>query len=229
MVNPSDINIYCLSGLGADGRLFADFKPDFGHVKNLKYIDPINENESLTEYSKRIAHGINDDKLFILVGVSLGEIIATEIVKFKNPIGIIFHSTIKSAKEKTGIFRLIKSLKISYIFTFKRTQKFIRLAKWYFDSENQYLLFKTMLRDTSPLLGQWALHQIINWKGTQANAPFIHINGKMNELFPIAEGNGVYLIPNKRHDMTLNSWPMINPMINKWLAELLNTPFKDEQ
>jgi esterase/lipase len=219
MDKSTDINFYCLSGLGADGRLFSDFKPDFGHVICLNYIDPLNKEETLSQYAKRLAKNIDESKPFILVGISLGGILATEIAHIKQPFAIVFLSTIKSAQEKTGIFGLIKGLKIPYIFTFKRTQKYIRLAKKYFDTEEQYLLFRDMLRDTSPLFGQWAMLQIIDWDGIQANVPFIHINGKRDELFPVEEGNGVYLIPKKRHDMTLNSWPILNPMINKWLTQ----------
>lgn len=224
MDNSANINFYCLSGLGADGRLFAAFKPDFGQVKSLDYIDPIDKNETLSDYVKRLARGINDTQPFILVGISLGGIMATEIAKIKRPEAIIYISTIKSSQEKTGIFTFIKRFKITSIFTFKRTQKFIGLAKWYFNTKDEYLLFKSMLRDTSPLFGQWAIHQIMNWNGGPVAIPFIQINGKLDELFPVAEGENVYLIPDKRHDMTLNSWPILNPMINKWLTELIKKP-----
>ena len=229
MDNPTNINFYCLSGLGADGRLFAEFKPDFGKVINLNYFDPINKDETLAAYAKRLAKYIDDAHPFILVGISLGGILATEIARIKQPKAIIYLSTIKSSQEKTGIFDLIKRLKIPYIFTFKRIQKFIGFVKWYFNSKEEYLLFKDMLRKTSPLFGQWAMLQTIKWEGNQANAPFIHINGKMDELFPVAAGNGVYLVPDKRHDMTLNSWPILNPIINKWLKELNLISLKDDK
>ncbi len=214
------LNIYCLSGLGADERLFTHFEPEFGTVKPIQYIDPINKDESIQSYSLRLSNAIDDTVPFILVGISLGGIIATEIARIKEPIGIIFLSTIKSAQEKSYRFGFIR--KIKGIFTFKWTQKHISWFRWYFYNNQEYLLFKSMLLDTSTFFGQWAIEQVINWKGSKVHLPYIHINGKKDELFPFALGKGVHLIPNKRHDMTLNSWTILNPMINQWLHKLLD-------
>ncbi len=67
--------IYYISGLGADERVF-----DFLTIKNInktyiKWIEPL-KNESLNSYSKRLIEQIDLSKEAILIGVPFGGIVA---------------------------------------------------------------------------------------------------------------------------------------------------------
>jgi pimeloyl-ACP methyl ester carboxylesterase len=72
------MNIYLISGLGADKRVFSKLGFSTNHViKHIEWIKP-NSNEDLSSYARRLARQIDESKPFFLVGVSFGGMIAVE-------------------------------------------------------------------------------------------------------------------------------------------------------
>ena len=99
------MNVYFISGLGADKRAFKylqlDSRLTIHHVDWLS----ANKNESLVAYSKRLAEKIDTTKPFCIVGLSFGGIVANEISKIISPEKIIFLSTAKNRSELPWYFR----------------------------------------------------------------------------------------------------------------------------
>ena len=91
-------NVYIFSGLGADKRVFQ--KMDFSEY-NATFVEWIlpNRTENIESYSKKLTEQIKHEKP-ILIGLSFGGIIATEIAKIIETEKIIL---IDSAKNKTEI------------------------------------------------------------------------------------------------------------------------------
>ena len=87
------MNIYCISGLGADKRVFDHLNIINHDLKYLEWIDPF-PNESIETYARRLSKGIDQDHPFILLGVSFGGIIAIEIAKITTPIHTIQISSV---------------------------------------------------------------------------------------------------------------------------------------
>lgn len=213
MVNQTLIpDLYCLPGLGADRRLFSGFNTNLASVHYIDYFDPA-DNESFSQYAFRLSQFIDENRPFYLMGISLGGLFATEIAKWKNPKGIIYLSTIKSADEKSTLIRLGKHLPFPGFGMFKKT---VPLARMYFKSDEDFDLFNLMLKDTSEKFGNWATEQVVQWNQTQPEVPFLHINGDKDELFPPSKIKDVKVVPG-RHDLTLYGWPVLNPIINEWL------------
>jgi len=77
--------IYLIPGQGSDERIYNKIEfPGNYEVVHIKYEMP-NENENMSAYAQRLAQQIKEENGFILIGVSLGGMIATEIAELKNP------------------------------------------------------------------------------------------------------------------------------------------------
>jgi pimeloyl-ACP methyl ester carboxylesterase len=66
------MTIYCISGLGADYRVFQKlvFPSDY-HVVHVEWIQP-EIRETLSSYALRLLKQIDNSKPFILIGLSFG-------------------------------------------------------------------------------------------------------------------------------------------------------------
>ncbi|HCF62788.1 MAG TPA: hypothetical protein DEU93_00310, partial [Chitinophagaceae bacterium] len=69
---------YCISGLGADERIFCNLHfPEALEPVYLKWIKP-EPNETLEQYAMRLSEKIEGDEPFVLIGLSLGGMLALE-------------------------------------------------------------------------------------------------------------------------------------------------------
>ncbi|MBI5858459.1 MAG: hypothetical protein HZB42_12515 [Sphingobacteriales bacterium] len=72
-------NVYFISGLGADKRAFSLLDLSFCNPVFIEWIKPL-KNESLRQYAIRLKEQITDPEP-VIVGVSFGGMLATEIAK----------------------------------------------------------------------------------------------------------------------------------------------------
>ncbi|HUS03209.1 MAG TPA: hypothetical protein VMY77_15830, partial [Chitinophagaceae bacterium] len=115
-------HIYCISGLGADERVFSKFRFPDHQVHFIKWITP-QKNESIESYAKRLITQIQHDDP-ILIGLSFGGIMCIEIARQIKAGLIIIISSIKSSDEMPLWMRLSGKLKLNRLFPM-RSFKFI--------------------------------------------------------------------------------------------------------
>jgi len=143
--------IYILSGLGVDKRVFNLI--DFGENR-IEYIDWLMPvfNESIENYAKRISSAVKD-KEPILIGLSFGGIIATEIAKIIRTKHVIYVSSAKSYDELPFYYRLIGKLKLHQIIPTSFLKSSNLLTYWFFgvSSDREKRLLKRILNDTDSL------------------------------------------------------------------------------
>lgn len=104
-------HIYCISGLGADERVFSKFKFPQYEIHYIKWITP-EKNESIESYAKRIIHQIHHDEP-ILIGLSFGGIMCVEIARHIKIALIIIISSIKLNNEMPLWMQLAGRLKLN--------------------------------------------------------------------------------------------------------------------
>ena len=85
---------YFFSGLGADKKAFGQLQfPENIDPVFIDWIQPIPD-EPIESYAKRISGSIDDSQPFILVGLSFGGIMATEVIEFVSPHKTILISSV---------------------------------------------------------------------------------------------------------------------------------------
>lgn len=155
---------YILSGLGADHRVFAriDFPENHTH---LPWIEN-QPNESLSDYSFRLAKGIHHENP-ILIGLSFGGIIAQEIAAILPVKELILISTIKSRCEKPWYFELAAKLNfVSLMPRFLLAKPNILVAYAFsLSNKDERDVLDSCFENTTTDHLRWAMNKIIRWKG----------------------------------------------------------------
>ena len=109
------MRVYFISGLGADKRAFYKIKLPQGYqAVFLDWIVPL-AGESFPDYAKRFSQSIKQDEEFVLIGLSFGGMLASEIAKIVSPKKLIIISSLSSYKELPWYFKLAGKLGIHRI------------------------------------------------------------------------------------------------------------------
>ena len=183
------MKIYLIPGLGYDHRIFEKMDLNEFETEYIDWIEP-EYGENLHGYSTRLFSGIETDKeRIILIGHSLGGMVAQEIAAVKNIDKIILISSIRSRKELPFHFRIIKPLFIYKLFTKTLTLKSFQFwAKRHgFETKEEKELFKSMVSGQSNTYLKWALKELSTWKvpGVPSNTAIFQIHGAKDKTFPI--------------------------------------------
>ena len=197
-------NVYVFSGLGADKRVFQNM--DFSEYNTIfvEWILPI-KNESIENYSKRLSEQINHQKP-ILIGLSFGGIIATEIAKIIDTEKIILIASAKNFNEIPNYYRFAGKLKIHKLLPSKLLKIPNVLSYWFFgiQKKTDKIILKEILKDTNEEFLKWAIDKIVTWKNTVKHNNLVHIHGTQDRILPIKNINYDLKVENGGHFMTLN-------------------------
>ncbi len=95
----AQITVYLIPGQGSDYRIFNNLDIDSTFkVKHIHYTLP-DKGMSLPQFAHALATQIDTSEEFILIGVSLGGMLATEMSTFLHPKKVILISSAKSRNE----------------------------------------------------------------------------------------------------------------------------------
>jgi pimeloyl-ACP methyl ester carboxylesterase len=200
------MTLYFLSGLGADSRAFKYLTfPANTKTVFIDWLTP-NKDESLSEYAKRISQCIDTSGPFILIGMSFGGILATEIIEFVQPQKTILISSVTRRQELPFYYRLAGFLKANKLLPAKATNRSNALTYWMFGitSRNDKSLLNEILISTDTHFSKWAIHEILNWKRKASPGHLIRIHGDKDRVLPIINFKPTYLLKGAGHFMIAN-------------------------
>lgn len=101
-------NIYCISGLCADSRIFSNLSVAdtcFIHISWPEY----EVSDTMETYAMKVSEMITESNP-IIVGLSFGGMLATQIAKIRDVEKVILISSAKNVSEKPAILSLFKSV-----------------------------------------------------------------------------------------------------------------------
>jgi len=207
--------VYILSGLGADERVFRylDFKDlDFTFVQ---WIKP-KINEPLIDYAKRISEQVKHENP-ILIGLSFGGIVATELAKIIPVEKLILISSLKTRTEIPLIYRLAGQTNLHRLVPYSILKKDHFLNRWLFGviDKTDKELFKRILADTDIDFLKWAINCIVKWNNSQLHSNLFHIHGTADKLLPIRKSGEVIAIENGGHLMVLDKAKQVSEALHR--------------
>jgi pimeloyl-ACP methyl ester carboxylesterase len=213
------MKVYFISGLAADRRVFKHIRlPAHCEAVFIDWISP-ERNESLRDYSLRLAKKIDTSAPFAIIGLSMGGMIATEIIKRYKPTVAILISSIPSSKHLPGYFKIAGKLKLYKIIPVSFA-KSVAVMKRLFTTETRddKATLKQIIRESDPAFIRWAMGAILNWKSENVPASYIHIHGSQDELLPLRFTHPTHIIHKAGHLMVMNRAKEINVILEKVLA-----------
>lgn len=194
--------IYLVSGLGADKRVFAslDFSPF--KTNHIEWVDPL-KNETIEHYAKRLIRQIKTPSP-ILIGVSFGGMVAVEIAKQIDVEKIILISSAKTKYEIPVYFRCAGLLGINKLLPARLFKTVNRASYWLFGTttKNEKELLRSVIGETDSNFLYWAIDKIVNWRNITALGNLTHIHGTNDKILPLRTAD--YRIHDGGHLMVIS-------------------------
>ncbi|WP_051568621.1 alpha/beta fold hydrolase [Crocinitomix catalasitica] len=213
--------IYLIPGQGSDARIFKNINIDSLYdVRNIIYSVP-EENMSMNTFARELAKQIDTNQRFILIGVSLGGMLATEMNSFLKPEKTILISSAKTKKELPWRYRFQNKLPVYKIMSSKMSKKGALFMQPIVepDRNKEKETCVAMLEAKDPLFLSRTIAMIMTWQRTSFEGDILHIHGSNDHTIPMRNVNADYKIKKGSHMMTLTRADEIEVLISKILSK----------
>jgi pimeloyl-ACP methyl ester carboxylesterase len=213
----ASLKIYLFSGLGADRRVFEKLIIP-GELIHIDWLTPFPD-ESLQQYSKRLIEVNQIESNQVLLGVSFGGIVASELAKLVEPKLVILISSVPNSRQLPELFKIAGYLHLYQLLPYsllKKPNLFLRFA---FSpiADEEYMLLKKIVADTEADFLKWAITQTVLWRGNVQADKLVHLHGTKDKIFPFKSNAGIIPVPDGGHFMTYNRAEEVSEVISKML------------
>jgi pimeloyl-ACP methyl ester carboxylesterase len=212
------VNVYFISGMGADHRAFSFITlPKGFEAIHLPWIKPY-KNEPLAAYALRLAEGISTSERFILVGLSMGGMMAVEIAKKCPPISTILISSIPLAEQLPRYYKVAVKLKANILLSPSLLKGLVGFIKAFVRRRSPVSnLVNDMFQACDNEFFKWSTIAVPHWDNRLLPQPLYHIHGKNDLVLPIRLTDPTRSVPRAGH-MLVMTHPAV---VNAFLAEVL--------
>lgn len=213
----SDTLIYLLPGQGADCRLFKyiDFPYDTVHLEF-----PVPEKKTtLREYAHGLIPRIDTGRPFILIGVSLGGMICSELADTLEPVATIVISSAKYRAELPGRYKFQKTIPLNKIIPKGMTKWGAKVLAPIVEPirKQDKETFRSMIEAKDPAYIKRTVDMVINWDKDSYDESIIHIHGDRDHTLPHRKVRYDYLVENGTHMMVYIRGDEVSKLINEIL------------
>ena len=203
-------SLYLIPGFLTDRTIYKDFLLDNRFdCKVIEFIEPVDKDEPIEEYAKRLSEEIDTSEPFSILGTSFGGILAIEIAKFVNPQSIILISSVKNRKELNPLMRLRNSTFLLDYIPSKVIKKTIetgyeigsKIASNLKEIDNEEI--NKMIHAIDGKLEKWIIKKINTWHGQNTVENYLHLHGDKDNVFPFKNIKNYQLIKDGNHNMII--------------------------
>lgn len=215
-----DTVVYLFPGQGSDERLFKhlELPPGYDTV-HISYPVP-DKHETMAMFASRFIEEINPSSPYILMGVSLGGMICTELTDTLAPLLTILISSAKTTHELPGRYTFQQRFPLNRIIPKGMIKGGAMVLQGIVEPDRKHdkETFKDMLKAKDPLYLKRTVDMIINWQRTAYQEKIVHIHGDKDHTIPIKNVEYDYRIEEGSHMMMITRAGEINQII----AHILN-------
>ena len=208
--------LYLLSGLGADKRVFDFLDLNGFRLIHIEWVKPF-ENEKIESYARRLLPQIKTARP-TLIGVSFGGMIAIEIAKQITTDKLIL---ISSAKTKTDIpfrYRLAGNFWVNRLIPAPLYRHANFVVYWLFGvrKKQEKQLLKAIMDEADNNFVDWATNAIVNWDNEKLLPNVITIHGTADHVLPFIKAD--HKVENGGHLMIVSK----AKEVSRILQDILN-------
>ncbi|HRG59230.1 MAG TPA: alpha/beta hydrolase [Bacteroidia bacterium] len=216
------IKVYLIHGQGSDSRLFSklSLSNDFDTVcLNL----PMPQKEdNMQSFAKKLIPLIDTTQAFVLIGVSLGGMVAAELNEVIHPKLTIIISSAKNRNELPRRYKFMQAFPIYRIFpaAFIKKSSYLMQPLVEPDRNKEKEIFKSMLQKKNKHFLKNSIPLIIKWERLEnKGTAIIHIHGSSDHTIPIKHVKADIVIPKGSHMMVLTKADVISERINEIISK----------
>lgn len=212
-------DVYFISGLGADHRLFQYLELPGVRPRHIRWISPL-PNESWASYAGRLLPQIREPRP-VLVGMSLGGMMAMELSRLIPVRQVILISSARSFREIPPYFRLLRVFRGHKWLPYRLLVRLgITLGHWLFGTRSRVedRLLREIIYDTDETFFRWAWQRVATWT-FDGRGPAVHIHGDSDRLLPLRYVHADYVIRGGTHLMVLNRAEEVSAILRTLLDQ----------
>lgn len=179
------MQVYFITGLGADKSVFQLLRLNYCEPIFIEWIKPARK-ETLQHYALRLVKVYNIPFDAVIVGLSFGGMLATEIARACPAAKVILLSSAKTAKEIPAFYKLGKYLPL-YKWVPAGLQKLIMLAlKGRFGvlSQQGKAIYRQVVKQADISFNTWAIWALIHWNNMYVPPNITHVHGTNDKILP---------------------------------------------
>jgi pimeloyl-ACP methyl ester carboxylesterase len=213
------MKVYFISGLAADSRVFKYIQlPPNCEAVFLEWITPV-KNESLHDYSLRLAEKIDANEPFSVIGLSMGGMMASEIAATLNPVLTVLISSVPSSTHLPFYFKAAGALKLQKVVPIS-VVKSAAVVKRFFTAETDEdkKMIRQIIKDSDNSFIRWAMDAILNWENETVPLSYIHIHGTRDEVLPVRFTKPTHILSKAGHLMIMTKAKEINKILEEVLS-----------
>lgn len=211
--------IFLLAGMGADTRIYNNIElPENYDIVPVDWI-PQHETDTLETYAQKLIYHHDIRPNDIVIGNSMGGMLAIEIGKKISLKKTILISSIKTINEAPGYYKIFQTIPVYKIIPnslFNLPGSLIKLAFGKMNDSDLWL-YKDMLHKSSPAFIKWAMGAVLKWDNTTIPPNVYHIHGDNDHVLPNKKIKDATIIKGGSHIMIFDK----AKQVNKWLKPLL--------
>ncbi|QEC66293.1 alpha/beta hydrolase [Panacibacter ginsenosidivorans] len=210
------MKVYFLSGLGADKTVFQFLDLDFCEPVFIEWIAP-HKNESLPNYALRLTKHYHIPVNAIIIGLSFGGMLATEIAKKHSNIKAVLISSAKTKYELPPFYRMGKYLSMHKWTPASLQRWFMLNIKYLFGLKDplHIKVYEELINNADTDFNKWAITALLNWNNEIVPANVTHIHGTDDKILPYKYVECDKTIKQGGHLMVMEQSAIISAMIKE--------------
>lgn len=212
--------IFLISGLGADTRLYNNIDLNEHEVIPVDWIEP-DEQDTLAIYAQKIIHQYNITKNSIVIGTSLGGMIAIEIAKQVPLNKVILISSIKTVDEAPRYFNFFRRVPVFKIIPGRFLTLLGMIIKPVFGhmGPEDAWLFNDMLKKSSPRFLKWGMSAALRWRNETIPPNVYQLIGDSDLVFSYKRIKNATIIKGGTHIMVFDKAKQITKILKEILKK----------
>ncbi|MDF2455617.1 MAG: hypothetical protein K0R51_1610 [Cytophagaceae bacterium] len=204
---------YCISGLGADERVFNELRLEHDIVP-IHWLTPLPQ-ETMAHYCQRLIAQIDTSKEFLLIGVSFGGMVACELNHYVQPKKTILISSAAKASELPLTYHIMGKIKLARWLPEFMLFPPLTLLHYLFgvQTPEHKSLLSAISKDTDPVFARWAIDKLTHWKNESLPSSLIRIHGDKDKVLSYYTPD-THIIKGGEHFMIVDRAEEISAIIN---------------
>jgi len=213
--------IYCISGLGADHRVFERLDIPGHELVPVKWLKPDND-ETLETYAERLREQVDCSTPPIVIGLSFGGVVALELSRFVEPAITILISSVKDRNEIPPYLKALGKTGLDKAVPFKNNRVLRSIARSFqgITSDEDRELFDAIMNVTEMGFAKWAVGRFLRWRGCRPVGKVVHLHGSSDRILPARFVKPDILIEDGSHFMIVIKAKRIQAELESILQKL---------
>ncbi len=177
--------------------------------------------ERLADYAVRLTGQIDTREPWLLIGCSLGGMMAVEIANRFSPVATILISSIPVNAHLPRYFRMAHRLRLNRLVSASFLKKATRIKHGLsVKSPTDRRLLRNMIEEGDDRFIKWAIDAVLRWENKTIPNPFFHIHGTRDEVFPIQFTRPTHTISKAGHLFLMTRPEELNNILREILGSL---------